>query len=181
MSQLYHGGWHTIHNNLPRAAPVSRQQPRPDRPLSAAQLLSDTWGENISAGKYKKIRSDIMSWIFPCSDILWNLCVNCCVNSNIRQRRLKLTRPLWIELSCNPFPYRPELARIGRNVRTLGKDHSSSVVRIPTHTLVSYFPRVVSYGSQSHALLSSSRSICNEDTSPLPAVPYSVISAFKLN
>lgn len=39
-------------------------------------------------------------------------------------------------------------------MRTLGKDHSSSVVRIPTHTLVSYFPRVVSYGSQSHALLS---------------------------
>ena len=110
-----------------------------------------------------------MSWIFlRRSDILWIIRFNCCVNSNIRQRQLQFTRPLWIELSHNPFPYRPELARKGRNVRTLGKDHSSSVVRIPTHTLVSYFPRVVSYGSQSHALLSSSQSIWNEDTSPLP-------------
>ena len=99
------------------------------------QLLSccPTLEERTSPpDNFKKITD--MSWIFLSSDMIWILRYNCCVNSNIRQRQLQLhTSPLWIELSRNPFPYRPELARIRRNVRTLGKDHSSSVVRIPTH------------------------------------------------
>ena len=88
------------------------------------------------------------------------------------------------------FPYRPELARISRNVETLGKDHRSSVVRIPTHTHrdhISQFPhlRLVSYG-YSHMLSSPplnemrTQGPQKPPACPLP-VPHSVISAFKLN
>ena len=146
----YIRGWHSAHDHQPPARSLDSPGQTGPQLLSCCPTLEE---RTSPPDNFKKITD--MSWMFLSSDMIWILRYNCCVNSNIRQRQLQLyTSPLWIELSRNPFPYRPELARIRRNVRTLGKDHSSSVVRIPTHTFGSYFPRVVSHGEQSQALLS---------------------------